>query len=160
MSEREFKGSERLSRHRLSFPGVFYFVSTAKATQALPIDRLDFFQIISAEIAHMKQERLVHCLALVLMPDHLHMIIRLGAKANLSQAIKLFKGRTAHQFNQLRQNSGSVWYKGFHDKMIRSAKDLSGYLHYLRLNPVTAKLAPSPEAWPYLLINDEIYEFL
>jgi len=108
----------------------------------------------------MEQEGLLTCLALVLMPDHLHMIIRLGAKKDLSQAIKLFKGRTAYKINRLNQTSGSIWYKGFHDRMIRSCENLSGYFKYVRVNPVQAGLAKSPSDWPFLLIKEEIYELL
>ncbi len=54
MSEEEVKGSQRLSRHRLSFPGFLYFISTAKAETASRIDRPEFFAIVSAELAHMK----------------------------------------------------------------------------------------------------------
>ncbi len=94
------------------------------------------------------------------MPDHLHMSIRLGAKESLSQTLKLFKGRTAYQMNQLHQTSGSIWYPGFHDRMIRSAEDLAGYFNYVRFNPVKAKLVSASSDWPCLLIKDEIYELL
>ena len=144
----------------MSLPGFFYFISTFKAPTAPPLDHPEFFSIVTAELKHLERDHLLACMAMVLMPDHLHMIIRLGNQASLSQVIKLFKGRTAHDFNQRRQASGSIWYKSFHDRMIRSSQSLAAWHRYVLRNPVRAQLVATPEDWPYLIVKDEIQEFL
>jgi hypothetical protein len=78
----------------------------------------------------------------------------------LSRAMKLFKGRTAHRINELKGGSGSFWFKGFHDRLIRDHEKLSGYYNYILKNPVLAHLCAIPAEYPYFRIKPEIQEFI
>ena len=72
MIEGERRGSEQLSRHRMSLPGFFYFISTFKAPTAPPLAHPEFFSIVTAELKHMEREHLLAGMAMVLMPDKMH----------------------------------------------------------------------------------------
>ena len=154
------RGSRRLREFRFSYPFCFYHVSTAKAAGACRLDDPICFAVMAQEIAQRERERAWEVFALVLMPTHLHMIVRLGRETDLSRAMKLFKGRTARRIHELPGGSGNLWYKGFHDRLIRDHERLAGYYNYILKNPVEAKLCAAPSDYPYFLIKPEISELL
>jgi len=154
------KGSRRLREFRLSYPFVFYLVSTAKAEGAARLNTRASFEVIVSEISRLEREGVWEVLSLVLMPTPLHMIVRLGRGQDLSRAMKLFKGRTARLLNEQNKRSGRIWYKGFHDRLVRDSEKLSGYYNYLLKNPVKAGLCSCPAGYPYFLIKPEICELL
>ena len=90
------------------------------------------------------------------MPTHLHLIARLGWDQDLSRALQLFKGRTARKINEKNRTSGSIWYKGFHDRLIRETEKMAGYYYYLLLNPVKENLCAAPADYPYFRIKPKL----
>jgi putative transposase len=73
-------------------------------------------------------------LAFVVMPDHLHWLLSLGAGANLTAEVQAVKSVTAHRLG------GKVWQRGFHDRAIRREEDLPAVARYVVANPVRAGL--------------------
>lgn len=132
------KGSQMLRKGRKSWSGCHYFVSTAKASKAPALDNSACLEIICREARRLEQEKLWECNALVLMPDHLHMLIRLGEGTDLSRVINLFKGRTALAINRARHSQGHVWFRGFHEHLIRPDQPIPNFLQYLLRNPANA----------------------
>jgi putative transposase len=87
------------------------------------------------------------CDALQLMPDHLHGILIIthlpgaqGAKPkaySLPQVIQALKSISSRQINLLRGVTGvRVWQEGYHDRIIRSDKELEKYRNYIVTNPL------------------------
>jgi len=153
MKKDENQGSKLLRKGRVSLPGARYFISTFKAKGSANLDNKPCFKILVEELNKLEQENICYCLALVVMPDHLHMIITLGPETDLSRAMKLFKGRTAREINKTRGTRGAVWYEGFHDHLIRADEPLQNFLDYILANSVKKDLAKTPNDWPYLLID-------
>jgi putative transposase len=94
------------------------------------------------------------------MPDHIHMLVKLGPENDLSHVMKLFKGRTSLKINRALKRTGSVWYKGFHDHLIRPEEPLKNFIKYIIHNPVKKGLAKNPSEYPYLLIKTDMCERL
>ncbi|WP_333707598.1 REP-associated tyrosine transposase [Ottowia beijingensis] len=79
-------------------------------------------------------------LAYVLMPDHLHWLLRLE-HGTLSQAVGQFKASSARAVQQARGYAGqALWQAGFHDHALRRDEDLRAAARYLVANPVRAGL--------------------
>ena len=78
------------------------------------------------------------------MPDHIHLLPTPESIA-LERAIGLIKGGFSHRL----ASKSSVWQRGFTDHRIRDEEDFSIRLHYIHRNPVTARLALSPDAYPF-----------
>ena len=154
------KGSHRLRKGRVSWSGCFYFISSAKARNAPTLDNTACFQVIRSELDRLETEGLWEWMAVVVMPDHLHMVIRLGEGADLSRAMNLFKGRSSSRINQGRYTKGPVWFRGFHDHLIRLDQPIPNFLKYILQNPVDAHLATLPSDWPYLLVIPNAYDML
>lgn len=84
----------------------------------------------------------------VIMPDHIHMFVRVGHDARLGLTVKrLREGIT----KCLRRTSPGlqVWQSGFFDHLLRSSESYSEKQMYVRQNPVRANLCQTAEDWPF-----------
>lgn len=152
------KGSRMLRKGRMSQAGALYFISAFKADHARYLDNPGCFRIIENTLNLLEREGLLEWLALVLMPDHLHMIIRLGDRDSLSDAIRKFKSVSAIEINRQRGTSGPVWYKGFYDRFIREGENLAAYLNYIIMNPVKKRLCSKASDYEFLKIKRNFRE--
>ncbi len=76
--------------------------------------------------------------ASVVMPDHVHAILRLdtGAPLPLGRVVGLFKGLSAKRVSAvLRRRNGTLWQRGYHDRVIRDARDWNRCRTYIAHNP-------------------------
>jgi putative transposase len=73
----------------------------------------------------------------IIMPDHVHAIVRLGPEntVSLSRVVGMFKGLSARHINMLTGAVGPFWQRGFHDWVIRSARGLDRCRRYIADNP-------------------------
>jgi len=74
-------------------------------------------------------------LAFVVMPDHLHWLLQLGAGASLPVVVGAVKSVTAHRIG------GPVWQAGFHDHAVRGEENVPAIARYIIANPLRAGLA-------------------
>ena len=87
-------------------------------------------------------------LAWVLMPDHWHGLIELGAMETLPVCVQRLKANTSRSFRVGRQHDG-VWAPGFHDRALRSSDDLRVAVRYVIANRLRAGLVDEIGKYPY-----------
>jgi putative transposase len=100
--------------------------------------------------------------AIVLLPDHLHMIWTLpDGDDDFSGRIASIKASFSHQWissgglesarspSRQRRRSRGVWQPRFWEHWIRDETDLARHLDYIHYNPVKHGLATCPHAWPH-----------
>ena len=88
----------------------------------------------------------------VLMPNHLHAIIRRRESAyDLQMILKRFKGRSARWGNQQLQRTGHFWQEDWFDRWIRNETEYNKTQQYIRTNPVKAGLVTNPEDYTWLM---------
>jgi len=79
--------------------------------------------------------------AFVVMPDHFHGILFLGTVgrdgfgATLSTIIGGFKAASARAIRRARPDLSAVWQRSFHDRVIRSDRELARIRRYIQDNP-------------------------
>ncbi|MCB2148817.1 MAG: transposase [Deltaproteobacteria bacterium] len=142
------KGSVRLRKGRHDAPGLYY------ALTAITAGRQPFFENPSAARAVLssmqwlaKSNRII-LEAGVIMPDHFHMVVRLGESA-LSEVMHSLKGYSAKHINQAWGRSGPVWQHGYHDHAVRQDEDLNAIIRYCLNNPVRAGLVDDFHDYPF-----------
>ncbi|MBI1886329.1 MAG: transposase [Chloroflexi bacterium] len=88
-------------------------------------------------------------LGFAIMPDHLHAVIvpRLGD--TISQVMRFVKGTYARAHNVLYDSSGPFWQPRFYDRAVRDEEALRATITYVEQNPVKAKLAGTPQDYPF-----------
>jgi REP element-mobilizing transposase RayT len=89
------------------------------------------------------------------MPDHLHLLVTLGGGAELSAAVRLFKGRLA----PLLRDHTTRWQPSFYDHRLRADDDRLPVFLYIFLNPYRAELLPADKIWPGYFCADSDWEW-
>jgi putative transposase len=84
----------------------------------------------------------------VIMPDHIHMFIRIGPESELGATIGFLK----KALSTVLTGDGIElphWQPGFFDHLLRSADSYADKWAYVRENPVRAGLVENAGDWPY-----------
>jgi len=84
-----------------------------------------------------------------IMPNHVHVLVRLAEKQSLSEVIRIWKGSSSIEINRLLKRSGPLWQREYYDRLVRDMDHLHSCIAYIRNNAVKAKLCHTPEEWPF-----------
>jgi REP element-mobilizing transposase RayT len=109
----------------------------------------------------LREQRLrVYLFAAVVMPDHVHVLIKVLRDENgwpfpLAEIMQSLKGTTAHRINKLLHRSGPVWQEESFDHVLRSDESLKQKCEYIQQNPVRAGLVHKPEDYRWLWVNPD-----
>ena len=93
----------------------------------------------------------------VLMPDHLHVFVRIGRDMTLRRWESGLKQRLGKALSALGHGPAKIpgtklesfWQPGFFDHLLRRDESYAQKWDYVWRNPVRAKLVKQPEDWPY-----------
>ena len=97
---------------------------------------------------HASQRFKLH--AWVVMPNHIHAVLRPRPDWTLSEILKSWKGFTAREANRLLKRTGTTfWQVECYDHLIRDDEDLHRCCHYTTMNPVNARLCKQPADWKW-----------
>jgi REP-associated tyrosine transposase len=80
--------------------------------------------------------------AFVLMPNHVHAVIRPALGYELSTLLQGIKGVSANRCNQSLGYKSPFWMDESYDHIVRDAKELTAFRNYIARNPAKASLKP------------------
>ena len=107
-------------------------------------------------VAAQAQESLLHfdtvrykLIAWVIMPNHVHFLLKPINNHSLSEIIKKYKSFTAHEINKILRRQGQFWQEDYFDRYIRNYEHYEKTVSYIENNPVKAGLCLKPEDWKY-----------
>jgi len=143
------KGKARLRIGRHSDPGRIYLVTFVTAGRRRVFDRWEIALVASRVLSVNALWLDSRLLCWVLMPDHWHGLIELGATESLSTLVGRLKGTMAFSTNLACGCKGPLWTRGFHDHALRSNDDLVDAARYIVLNPVRAGLVLRVGLYPF-----------
>jgi REP element-mobilizing transposase RayT len=92
-------------------------------------------------------------IAVQVMPDHVHCILKSEHGYSLSDIMKGIKGVTARLINKHRNSSGRLWLHESYDRIIRNENELNQKIFYIYSNPVRSELVEDPEEYYGWFIN-------
>ncbi len=112
--------------------------------------------------------------AYVVMPNHVHVLIKTYEGFPLSQVIHSWKSFTAHEINKFLKICGrdarapnrpiggedgcaSVWQNEYFDRFIRDENHFAQAIAYIHENPVKAGLCGHASEWPWSSVNEECH---
>lgn len=143
-------GPNALRRGRASEAGFEYFLTLCVADRKPVLTGQRAERVLRA--LHASQADgcwLIRCATI--MPDHVHLLIRLGAKLTLSQAIARFKVATKGVLS----TAIATWQANYYDHRLRSGESVEPAIRYIHLNPYQAELIEVNEAWPWFYCAPE-----
>lgn len=122
-------------------------------------------------IAAAGRNRTFELLQCVLLPDHLHLIVRLpSGDADFSTRVAAIKSSFTRSWlaaggseavgsaSRVRQRYRGVWQKRFWEHTVRDEGNLACCSAYVWFNPVKHGLASCPHAWPWSSFHQEARE--
>jgi putative transposase len=122
-----------------------FFITTVTA-QRLPIFRKHTTATLLIEtLADYRDEQKFLLHQFVIMPDHIHVLLTPAPQISLERAMQFIKGGFSYRL----KSRPPVWQASFTNHRIRDLDDYERRRKYIRMNPVRAYLAASPEAYPY-----------
>ena len=119
-------------------------------------------QLLREAISKVRAIRPFDVTAMVLMPDHFHMLwqlpeddddfsMRLGSiKYAFTRAYLAAGGEEgATSVGRTRHRTRGVWQKRFHEHRIRDDRDFARHVEYIHYNPVKHGCVDCPSQWPW-----------
>jgi len=92
--------------------------------------------------------KLYHLYAYCVMPDHVHLAIRIAdRRVHVARVVAILKSAILCDIR--RWVVGFQWQRGFHDYMVRECDDSTEIVRYVLRNPVRAGLAAEESQYPY-----------
>ncbi len=127
--------------------GVYHVTTVTDGRR--PLLRTDQARAIFARcLADCETQGLFSCLAYVLMPDHLHMVIWLPHGHAVADGVRRLKGRFARELNVALGREGRVWQPSYWERTVRDEQALREMADYTHANPVRAGIVERPEDYP------------
>jgi len=94
--------------------------------------------MIFLQLEQQADEGDIELLCGVIMPDHFHIVFRLGSRLSLGQVVAKFKSKT---------KSVTQWQEGYYEHRIRPDEVEENYAFYVFMNPYVGELCGLKEQW-------------
>jgi REP element-mobilizing transposase RayT len=138
------KGHAALRRGRTSQTGSSYFLTLCSAGRGAGLHEVDVASRIWSEVDAMVTDGSWAMRCGVVLPDHVHLLVRLGERLSLSQCMQRLKAKTS----AVLRTRGLSWERGYFDHHLRPDEPVLSLFLYIYLNPYRAGLVAPPEKWP------------
>ena len=133
---------------RVVAPGIAHHV-TQRGNRRLPtFFGADDYATYRALIADSCRQANVQVLAYCLMPNHVHLVLVPATADGLRDALAEAHRAYSALINQRKGWTGHLWQERFHSCPMDDAHTVAA-VRYVELNPVRARMVPTPEAWPW-----------
>jgi len=143
-------GSKALRKGRKSRPGrIYYLTKNLLEKDSSILTEKGHPELAMKRFFWAMEKNWWSILAFVVMPDHYHLVIRLGEVRTLEEILQQVNRLISREVNTLRGTRGTLWQDGAHDRCIRPHEDIHDYINYVHMNPVEAGLVDFPEQWPW-----------
>ncbi len=99
----------------------------------------DLRKIVADALTYFDSER-YNLAAFVVMPNHVHVLLRLKPGHSLADILHSWKSFTAKVINKALNRTGNLWQPEYWDRLIRNERHFAACLGYIRDNPCKAHL--------------------
>ena len=107
--------SHNLRKGRTSIQGTYYHIIICTHQRQKILTDPTIASIIFKTFDWLETENRQQWVCIMVMPDHVHTIIKLGQGQSLGQVLHLMKRFTAREINKHLSRTGSLWQKGYTD---------------------------------------------
>jgi putative transposase len=146
------RGHEALRRGRWSSPGAEYFLTVCTRDRRVGLTEPSLAADVLAHAHRLTTDGHWHLRTATVMPDHVHLLVALGAHTDLATVIRLFKGRLTPVLRAARLG----WQHACFDHRLRPNEDRLPVFLYTFLNAYRAGLISSHQVWPgYFCSTDD-----
>jgi REP element-mobilizing transposase RayT len=145
------KGEGALRRYRVSLPGTSYFLTLCADNRTKRLTCNELATAIRSEISAIESDgHWVQC-AGVIMPDHLHLLIRLIGDLGVSRCVARLKAKT----RSLLLTQGVAWQPNFYEHRLRPDDSIEDVLRYIFHNPYQDGVTFIDKRYPWFWLGPE-----
>ena len=147
---------DALRRGRYSLHHQVYCITTVTRERRPLFTDITTARLLIRELRRLHEQGDVVSLAWVVMPDHLHWLIRLGSSWSdefgptaLSRVVKALKARSAIAINRYLCRHGNLCQRAYYDRAARKHEDIRQIARYIVANPLRAGLVRDIGDYPH-----------
>ena len=137
------KGTQQLRKGRHSDLNHIYHVNTSTHRRTPLFQSLTYGRFLTEALMRSQTDGHTETLAFVIMPDHLHWLVRLTGQRPLAECVSAVKSESSRRINKHGNHTNPVWQSGFYDRAMRQDDDIVATARYIIANPVRAGLVRS-----------------
>lgn len=136
----------RIGRH--SQAGHAYLVTVTTWQRQTLFNRFDLARTACRAFTRSGAAGDADLLTWVLMPDHVHWLIRLKNEP-LARVVARMKASVSRDLHHSGEIESPIWARAFHDRAIRHDQDLRAAARYIVANPLRAGLCRALADYPF-----------
>jgi REP element-mobilizing transposase RayT len=144
---------------RRSSPNLVYHLVTS-IRKASPRLQTSVAQLAVDTLLDWQQVASFLLLALVIMPEHVHILGVLTSDLSVSAAMGRWKSYFVRALSESTGWCGKFWQPGFFERRVRWQEDLGDFVRYIERNPIPRGLAARPQDYPFSSANPEVRQRL
>lgn len=148
MAAQPRRRTHNLSHTRLSLPGARCFLTVCVKNRDTGLTRNSLAEQLLAATETVFASPDAELLAGVLMPDHVHLLFKVGDRLSFNQLLGKWKTKTGLAL----RTHGLAWQRSAFEHRLRPEEAVERYGLYIFLNPHRARLLAPTETWPYCRI--------
>jgi len=141
---RELSADESKKIQRLSTPIIEQYLDTG--TGACHLRNPLIAEELATTFRHFDEKR-YRLFAWCIMPNHIHVVVRLFPGHSLADTIHSWKSFSAKQANRVLGTHGAFWQREYYDHLIRSEEEFEHAVRYVAENPAKANLKHWKWVW-------------
>lgn len=143
-------------RYKTYYKGAFYHIfNRGNQKQNIFLEDQDF-SIYLRRLRRYKEEYCVSLLVYILMPNHLHLLVRQNTSVPIYKFISPLHTSYSIYFNKKYERIGHLFQGRYKQRVIRREEDLLHLSRYIHINAVEAGLAGKPEDYVWSSYPDYI----
>jgi REP element-mobilizing transposase RayT len=136
-------GHAALRRGRWSDSEAEYFLTFCTADRRPGLTAPEVMTAILLEANQLGKDSIWTLRSGVVMPDHVHLLVKIASPTGLAGAVRLFKGR----LTPILRPTDLRWQPAYFDHRLRPNEDRLPVFIYIYLNPYRAKLLKPGKVW-------------
>ena len=142
--------SHTLRTGRHSIPGTYYHIVIVTHQRQRILANNTVASIIFETFDWLETENRLEWICIMVMPDHVHTVIKLGEQQTLSKVLHSMKRYTAREINKHLSQNGALWQRSYTDWGIRGGDAaLNDTIRYCYANPVRKGIVEAARDYPY-----------
>jgi REP element-mobilizing transposase RayT len=134
---------KNLRKGRFSQPGRIYCLTMVCLNRCPVLKDFQTARLVVRVMMGHEERGFAHTLYFVVMPDHLHWLMRLGDRKDLGAVVQSLKSMVSRGIGK------SVFQRGYYDHGVRREEDIKGVARYIVANPLRKGLVENINDYPH-----------
>jgi putative transposase len=144
-----YRGHQALRKARVSLTNQIYLITVCCRNREKLFLNYEVARVMAATLSQVLKNNASEILAWVIMPDHMHLVLRLGGEETLSKTMNRINSCCAIAINKVLCRNSRVWQGAYHDHALRDQEQLYSAIRYVLSNPIRAGIVEKLGDYPY-----------